>query len=147
MNQQYDVDYFIKKFEKIPEELIVPGVFDDGKGGHCANGWCGAQDSRPEGKALQKIFSPLALHYKYTVFSTIIVVVDVDAYSNKAAAVNNGSTLEYQQPTPKQRILAALYDIKAMQIPIPTPPKERIVYVAVSEDIREEVKEQEFVLS
>jgi len=32
------------------------------------------------------------------------------------AAINNGHTLEYQQPTPKQRILAAFNDLKAYHL-------------------------------
>lgn len=35
----------------------------------------------------------------------------------RAALINDGESNEYKQPSPKQRILAALYDIKKMQEP------------------------------
>lgn len=58
--------------------------------------------------------------------------------------INNGEDEKYQQPTPKQRILAALYDIKKMQQPEPgqivqdsVQIKQVIRYVSVPESIKE----------
>lgn len=42
--QKYDLDYFIKKFEAIPEEKWITNGY--GKNGvHCAYGHCGADDN------------------------------------------------------------------------------------------------------
>lgn len=87
---KYTRDYFIAKFEAIPEEKWCKYLLDDTRGRHCALGHCGwGWDSRhadrAEGAALIEI---LVL----------------------PAEINNGSDPRYQQPTPKQRILAALRD-------------------------------------
>lgn len=99
-----NAQYFIDKFEAIPEEKWTEFVQIDNHGKRCALGhflpseyrntkdWinggynCGAQTV--EGKALTKIFG--------------------DAYT--IASINNGQYPRYNQPTPKQRILAALRD-------------------------------------
>jgi len=123
MNITYDVDYFISKFQAIPEEGYCIGELDDTYGAHCANGWCGVTyealhnaNFNEETKALQKIFSILELTKTYDpVCLKAENTWEEWGYSIKAADINNGETKEYQQPTPKQRILAALYDIKAQQ--------------------------------
>jgi hypothetical protein len=114
MNTQYTVDYFIKKFEAIPDRLYAYGVFFDDSGARCANGWCGVRsihDTIPEeAQGLQKVFSILSCEKNH----------DSDGYpgySDIAANINNGFDDRYKQPSEKSRILAALYDIKAMQQP------------------------------
>lgn len=120
---KYTVDHFIQKFEKIPEENWMEGEYKYGNR-CCAMGHCGAvtaNDLTAESRALE---SMLGGHY---VVQTI----------------NDNHDLRYQQPTPKQRILAALYDIKSMQKKdIDTGgKKERIVYVSVPVSITAQAKE------
>lgn len=108
MNKIYDVDYFIKKFEAIPEEKWNDYIqYDRQEDTRCAFGHCdplnksyvqGSQTK--EGQSLIKIFKSVGWG----------VTTD-----NWITDVNNGLSKEYQQSTPKARILAALYDIKAMQ--------------------------------
>ncbi len=89
--QVYDVDYFIRKFEAIPEEQWCTRQYTDDEGRHCALGWCRGFDGEygyAEEVALERI-APF-------------FVPDV----------NDGNDVRYQQPTPKQRVLAALRDIK-----------------------------------
>lgn len=110
----YDVDYFIKKFQAIPEGKWAERFFDiDDK--YCANGHCGMReancDETHEAIALAAILSPLKKDHWETFGGDPIYEV--------TANINDGETLEYPQPTPKQRILAALHDIKAMQQPKP----------------------------
>lgn len=110
MNTVYNVDYFIKKFEAIPENLWICDEWGkDDK--HCAGGHCGV-DKGNVGitdmfKALDNILNGLKITPVWKDFFT--------AYA--ATQINDKETKEYQQPTPKQRILAALYDIKKMQYP------------------------------
>lgn len=90
----YDVDYFIAKFEAIPDERWC--VYDYRNGPQrCARGHCGQTSFRdtPESTALGELFD--------------------NNIGDGPSMVNDGNVEEYQQPTPKARILAALHDIKA----------------------------------
>lgn len=103
---KYNVDYFIKKFEAIPEEKWCIDDQNDDYGRHCAYGHC-AHTSRQEENA----FHDFDLEKSKNIFLTPTVCKKMQ--KTKLADINNGYYREYQQPTPKQRILAALYDIKA----------------------------------
>lgn len=86
MSTKYDVDYFIQKFEAIPEENWCVGEYHGDNDTHCALGHC---DDDIDRQPLRQLFA------------------------NGCAKINDGHNLRYQQSTPKQRILAALRDIKA----------------------------------
>lgn len=86
-------EYFIQKFEAIPEERWITRRFVDAEGRCCAYGHCGINTvirQTAEAKSLSDLFSR----------SGIPVLV-----------VNDGRDFRYQQSTPKQRILAALRDL------------------------------------
>ncbi len=85
-----DAQYFINKFTAITEDRWTIKTFSDRLGRCCAMGHCGGP-STDEAEWLEYRFRQLGL----TVFQ-----------------VNDGSDPRYQQPTPKQRILAALRDAK-----------------------------------
>lgn len=91
---KYDIDYFIKKFEAIPEELWIIRQYKDAQGRACAFGHCGAtavHECTPEEHALMLLTrSEMSI-----------------------AEVNDGGDSRFRQPTPKQRILAALHHLKA----------------------------------
>lgn len=129
---QYTVDYFINKFEAIPEAQIGESQLAG-----CAYGQCRSridyQDGHEtkEGLALEKIMSSLPGLKKHK-------ESDWGPYDSTPARINNGDVKQYQQPTPKQRILAALYDIKKMQEP---KVKEVIKYVSVPTTISEQAAE------
>lgn len=92
--------YFIEKFEAIPEEKWTVGEYEDG-GRCCALGHCGVRAGHPltpEEDALTMLF------LKADAENTLIV-----------SRVNDGFDPRYPQPTPKQRILAALRDIAAKE--------------------------------
>lgn len=118
MDTIYNVDYFIKKFEAIPEEKWCTGSWKNGES-CCANGHCGVMQSispTNESESLKNIFSVM----KVTEVGTNMKIEETKhgiGYSYVAVKINDGLTKEYQQLTPKQRILAALYDIKKMQQP------------------------------
>ena len=100
MSTKYDADYFINKFEAIPDEKWIAGEYEAG-GCCCALGHCGVRfvdgDSFPriedteEGNALSDLFNQRGL---------------------SVPVVNDRIDVRYQQPTPKARVLAALADIK-----------------------------------
>lgn len=137
----YDVDYFIKKFEAIPENKwqSVGQLCFDGK--KCALGHIGVtlKDIQANGNILHKEGKALAELFRLLVRIENNYLGDYE----RIYLVNDSLTAtNYQQPTPKQRILAALYDIKKLQEP---KVKEVIRYVAVDADIRKETKELELV--
>lgn len=90
MKTIYDKAYFIAKFEAIPEEKWCVAYLDAGDGVHCALGHCGVTVSlnyTDKEIALRDLMRP-------------------NGWS--VADINDGDTPDFQQPTPKQRILAAL---------------------------------------
>lgn len=128
----YDVNYFIKKFEAIPEEKMGEMILQRG----CALNQCGMTNyghTTKEAEALMDLFEDSFPHLasKDTRFAVVF-------------RINDGQH-DYRQPTPKQRILAALYDIKKAQQPEPEV-KERIVYVTVDSPVRE-LQKKELLLS
>lgn len=91
----FTVDYFIAKFEAIPEEKWCTGVFENHVGQKCALGLCGGGITNPEATeayALTEIFE--------------------DNRLNITSVNDSKRQKKYHQPTPKQRVLAALRDIK-----------------------------------
>jgi len=94
---EYTVDYFIQKFEAIPDEKWTIKEFTNAIGQCCALGHCGRRIGSPtaEGEALYQLFHENEM--------------------DGPAHINDGYSIEYQQPTPKARILAALNDIKTKQ--------------------------------
>lgn len=92
----YDVDYFIKKFEATKEEMWCMYMLQDCES-KCALGQC---SSNVESEALINLF--------------------YHSLKIKVTLVNDDYSYKYPQATPKQRILAALYDIKKLQQPVYT---------------------------
>ena len=128
MTQDYSVDYFIKKFEAIPESKWTTGVFRDFFNNRCAMGHCmpsriiaeSTKDKyRNEDMSLKKTFTKKFKEelYECAALSALFNSGDKREGSGMVFLVNNGDDSRYQQPSPKQRILAALYDIKKMQEP------------------------------
>lgn len=124
--ETYDVDFFLKKFEAIPENMWHTHSYSNAtKTKFCAFGHCGVTD---RGNSMS--FSMDVMFYK--------------ELKVHVSHVNDGREINYPQPTPKQRILAALRDIKAKLQPGPVkevPVKERTVYVTVDAAVRKLQKE------
>lgn len=94
---QYTIDHFIKKFEAIPEENWTTGKFINASGQKCALGHCMVDDKllSPEFHALREIFCS-----------------DKFVIGTNIGDINDGNDDLFQQSTPKQRVLAALNDVK-----------------------------------
>lgn len=113
-----DTQYFINKFEAIPEKKWIVCSFSNGYGAHCANGHCGAttfQRNTEEVQALYDVMINLPITIPDDKKCNYGSLVNHERYAVASAAVNNGDAAEYQQATPKQRILAALRDIQAKE--------------------------------
>lgn len=94
----YTPDYFIEKFEAIPDEQWCTGEYHRGTA-HCAFGHCGNEET-PEGRALNNLIrSGIAEKYG--------IVPDI----------NDGKYPRFKQETPKARILAALHEAKEKLCP------------------------------
>lgn len=102
MESKFDVDYFIQKFEAIPEEKWCTVKYRD-RGACCSLGHCGEGMDDEYGFSVTDEAEAL----KKMVF---IGLDDADVPS-----INDGQDNRFQQPTPKQRILAALRQIKEAQ--------------------------------
>lgn len=98
--KKYDVNYFIKKFSKIPDNKWITGRLSNGTGGYCAIGHCGGVLSK-ETTGLIRVLSTLSC--------TPVVINDnlIVDYRNQISADVFGDT-------PKERIINALVNIKEM---------------------------------
>lgn len=155
----YDVTYFIRKFEAIPEHLWTTEKFSEKKNifskrkccaqGHCLPTYILKHTEKYKQLVLNlpKTQSDLAEVY------ALKKLFDDESDYKKIALINNGRDEKYKQPTPKQRILAALYDIKAIQEGQNQQPKEGqegkikevIRYVSVPDSVK--VQSKELILS
>jgi hypothetical protein len=86
LNPQYNKRYFLEKFKAIPESKWCVDNFTNFNGQRCALGHCGAgtHNATDESFALRCLL-PCSV-----------------------AAINDGEVARFHQPTPKQRIIAAL---------------------------------------
>lgn len=92
--EKYTIDWFIEFFSQIPEELWCEHYFQDGqlngKDICCARGHLGVRYG-------SKVEADEKLN---------------ELTNSQIASINNGYHLQYQQPNPRARVLAALNDIK-----------------------------------
>lgn len=92
---KFGVNYFINKFENILDDKWTISTYKDKEDRCCALGHCGEFNSKlptKESIALDKIFQK--------------------SCGLRVSLVNDGECPKYLQKSPRQRILAALYDIK-----------------------------------
>jgi hypothetical protein len=126
----YNIDYFIAKFKAIPEDQM-----GDSQDTGCAYGQCRKSHRvRDDGSATQEGIALTKLMASINGL-TASSKACYDPYLGTPARINNGEVEQYQQPTPKQRILAALLDIKNAEENKMV--VERIVYVVVDKATRE----------
>lgn len=141
METNYDSIYFYNKFSAIPEYRWCVGSvqnFVDGIEKRCAMGHC------------------FPAHFNTSMMFEALHADSLDNQENLAMRllffgfdwccvnINNGDDPSYQQPTPKQRIIAALEDIirlEGKQVPgkeiVEREENVRVVYVTVDEHVRE----------
>ncbi len=113
MENLYTVDYFIQKFNSLKESEVGTSQQTG-----CAYGQCRSRKNNKcvdghltlEGKALESLFKSLKdlTSSKGAAFQP---------YESIPARINNGDVEQYQQKSPKLRLLAALEDVKKLQKP------------------------------
>ncbi len=97
----YDVNFFIRKFEAIKDKNIISHSFgSQNDKNKCAFGWCGY------------FGHGLIMDYPEAHALWLLMKRNINAIPS---VINDGGDHRYLQSTPKQRILAALHDIKSMQ--------------------------------
>lgn len=99
----YDVDYFIEKFEKIPEDKWCVGRFDDGYGAKCALGHCGAYEGMHHDTPELTAIHALVGNWKGGGGLTIVDINDGYLYAMRP---------KLSAATPRERVLNALRLIK-----------------------------------
>lgn len=110
---EYPVDWFIDTFSAIKEEKWCSNDRWNEKGQRCAYGHCQAIAN-----SVEDSFEELDMKFAGKLTLTWIGGYGVHQQRSKLADINNGYYKEYQQPTPKQRTLAALNDIKKIQLQV-----------------------------
>lgn len=120
-SMEYTVDYFIEKFSNIHKSKWTIGIFRSHIVGSqdvcCALGHCGVEDdlNTAESFALKQLFKHLNVTSHLHPDQEVIDPIDINRISWKVPIINDGRAAEYRQNHPKDRILAALYNIKAMR--------------------------------
>lgn len=130
----YDVDYFIKKFEADAESTWHIGAYESYDGDtHCALGKCGLRidkEHTAEAQALVNIFSvfmKIETQFPELVIGNPYILV---------SGFNDGrGPYKKYGSTPKQRILSALYDIKKMQQS--EPEFKEVTFTKIKEETRQ----------
>lgn len=107
--QQFNVDYFIKKFKAIPEDQWCVDKFSNDEGQKCAQGHCipkSVLEGTPKEYNLRT--SPEIQELK-----ALILLFEKEVSRNTIIAhINNGTHSGYQQDSPKKRVLEALWQLK-----------------------------------
>lgn len=100
----YTIEYFIKKFETIPEEEWFVGDYTNPVNSkqRCVFGHCGCNK--------KGMFMPN---------DETNALVNLTDYKEKLTLINDGKIDKYLQPTPKQRVLACLNDLLKSKNTIP----------------------------
>jgi hypothetical protein len=114
---KYDASYFISKFSAIPDEEWTEGKMDGLSKcalGHCSETtlFANADEYGPEARALFALFELINDKVPLRDF-------ELDEPWCRVYRVNDymgRGSHQYDQPTPKARILAALHDIKAKEL-------------------------------
>ncbi len=126
---EYNVDYFIKKFEPIDEDgWCAFYLYKQGK--HCANGFCGVvskEDKDPHGSNPD--------NFIHTEESISLNNLLYQYFSAPTHEINDHRCDKYPESTPKQRILATLYRIKKLQQPKYEDITKQIANLPIQQDI------------
>lgn len=108
----FNVDYFITKFEAIPEDKWCVRTRDNGQGQRCAHGHCAGDSPHSYGLYTDEELGLIRLAAEAR---SLGLAYFVRTCRTGFANINNDACEYYPQETPKQRVLAVLRDIKKLQ--------------------------------
>jgi hypothetical protein len=93
----FSLEYFVNKFEAVPDELWWTGTyFNEDRTKRCALGWCFEVDPKNSRR--------LEMGDEFARLENLM-----RTYLDKGTdPINDGKVKQFNQPTPKQRVLAAL---------------------------------------
>lgn len=116
---EYNLDYFIEKFGNTPDDKWCTNRWEE-NGSFCANGWCGAHADIGKNSYGEDVIKGTIYTEESAALCKVFLPLDennwLGDWSQVASRINDGTDLRYQQATPKKRIMAALYDLKRMEI-------------------------------
>lgn len=112
----YTIDYYLNKFNAIPEDRWMTGAYTDYDGRCCALGHCGAYKDVCVDRAEVDDLLHLTVNYNTNIPNGTAGICII--------SVNDGKHSSFKQATPKKRVIAALLHIKArlQEIEITNPP-------------------------
>lgn len=144
---KYTVDYFIDKFSKIPDNFWGKGneSFYD-KEVKCALGHCkvNTYDSYYPKQGLGDEMQGLAKLLNNSINEQESQTQGITVYNiTNVFMINDKSSMfpQYNQVTPKERILAALYDIKVLQQVNKIEVPEELLLIEKSDYLEKQIKE------
>lgn len=109
----YTVDYFINKFEAVPEELWYVGEFRDPNNPkcRCVLGLCGVYGyTSSEGFYMEETTEESQALTNLIFFNKDVLG---KSFFISAASINDGGCSIFKEDTPKKRILSALNRLKS----------------------------------
>jgi len=108
---EYTVDYFIEKFSGLNNWRT--GSLSDKEGNHCVLGHCGVVTVRFDGNSAGYVLNEEA-NALGSLFGVLPGRFAATPDYYEVIRVNDGTNPFYPENTPKERVLAALHDIKAI---------------------------------
>jgi hypothetical protein len=112
MNIIEQIDDLITLFTSIPEERWCTGVQSNGKGQCCAYGHALGRDGSGLGN-YNVLFHPEMMTKRSDTLHYLS-----DKINHCFAAINNGDDTQFQQSTPKKRVIAGLLYAKSLLSPV-----------------------------
>jgi hypothetical protein len=116
-NTKYDVDYFIAKFKAIPRKLWFTTHFANemDHSQRCAFGHCGMSSWRTQGALTSEAHKLANLFGRTPKKKDSLWRKLFESGFYALVTINNGANPDYPQKHPRDRVLAALRDIKKKQ--------------------------------
>lgn len=108
----YTIQYFIDKFSAIPEDKWCSYTQQDNQGRRCAIGHCLPTKERRMLKSGDYLFPEDG---SATEEGKALNILSLQCLGTYIAMINNGNDHRFQQPTEKQRVLAAFQYAKEQE--------------------------------
>lgn len=140
----YDINFFISKFQAIPEDKWIENqLFNEKKTKFCANGHCGVTS-----KCNTDPLGEMSGNFIHTDESMYLGTLFLQRLHISTELINDGAYYGAESKSPKQRILAALRDIKRMEEENNKPEypdiTKQIARLPIQQEVSDKVAEKSF---